>query len=135
MDPERVSCPGRERAGDKGDPGARSGRRGGEVRGEVRRDNGRGGRESRCRGSSYGRPSLHRTRGVSEVPRASVLEGWRFEIPPNHKPNQHYSACKLQHPNPPILKSAEKVRDSNLISTPSFANILYFLAFPHQATR
>ena len=50
-------------AGDKGDPGARSGR-GGESR-EVRRGNGR---ESRCRGSPYGSPSLDRTRGASEIP-------------------------------------------------------------------
>ena len=72
---------------------------------------------------------------ASEVPRASTLEGWRFKTPPNHKPNQHYSACKLQHPNPPIIKSAANVRDSNLISTPSFANRLYCPVFSHQAIR
>ena len=105
----------------KGDSGAMSGRRG-EVRGEVQRDNARGGRESRCReSSSYGRPS--------------VLKGWRFAKPPNHKPKQHYSTCKLQQQNPPIIKSAAKVRGSNLIPTPSFANIPYRPVFAHQATR
>ncbi len=36
---------------------------------------------------------------------------------------------------PPIIKSAAEVRDSNLILTPSFANIPYCPVFSHQATR
>ena len=91
--------------------------------------------KSRCRRSSYGRPSLYRTRG--SVGGSQGFRVGRVEAQETTQPHAKSALLDLQTPtsNPPISKSAAKVCDSNLISTPSFANILYCPAFPHQAIR
>ena len=59
---------------------------------------------------------------------------------PHGSPSAHRVQAVTRYPirdstmNPPIIKRAAEARDSNLISTPSFANIPYYPVFSHQST-